>query len=215
MTHDQPVEKGGLAPSQLRYHRQKRAIRGACPPFSTGRYRFMRRAIAAVILVVACSGTARADGGRLRLLESAGPWRIAVFTSPTPLRAGEIDVSVLVERADTGAIVHDVAVTVRAEHVDTGTIVRERASDAAATNKLFQAAACRLTEAGTWQLTVTLAHPEEGARDVTFAAEVAPSPPPWVDLACSIGWPLLPVGLFVVHQILVARKGARSSMSAG
>ena len=175
---------------------------------------FMRRAIAAVVLVVACNVTARADGGRLRLLESAGPWRVAVFTSPTPLRAGEIDVSVLVERADTGAIVHDVAVAVRAEHVDTGTIVRERASEAAATNKLFQAAACRLTEAGEWQLTVTLAHPAQGSHDVSFAAAVASSPPPWVDLVYSIGWPLLLVGLFVVHQILVARKEARSSVPA-
>jgi hypothetical protein len=42
-----------------------------------------------------------ADEGAVRLLERKGPYQIAVFTAPTPLSAGPVDVSVLVQNADT------------------------------------------------------------------------------------------------------------------
>jgi len=41
----------------------------------------------------------RADGGTLRLWERAGNYKVAVFTDPTPLRAGPVDVSVFVQDA--------------------------------------------------------------------------------------------------------------------
>ena len=40
---------------------------------------------------------AQADGGRICVSERAGPWQIAVFTSPTPPSLGLVDVSVLVQ----------------------------------------------------------------------------------------------------------------------
>ncbi len=39
------------------------------------------------------------DGGAVRFSGQQGDWRITVFTSPTPLRAGPVDVSVLVQDA--------------------------------------------------------------------------------------------------------------------
>src|SRR5258708_34204239 len=56
----------------------------------------------------------RADGGALRLSERAGGYRITVFTDPTPLRAGPVDVSVFVQDADTGEPAGGVRVTVQA-----------------------------------------------------------------------------------------------------
>ena len=38
----------------------------------------------------------------MRLSERAGGYRVTVFTDPTPLRAGPVDVSVFVQDADTG-----------------------------------------------------------------------------------------------------------------
>ncbi len=48
------------------------------------------------------SSLARADGGAVRLRQRSGGYQIAVFTEPTPLRAGPVDVSVLVQDAETG-----------------------------------------------------------------------------------------------------------------
>ena len=55
---------------------------------------------------------ARADGGAVRLRERAGGYQIAVFTSPTPFRAGTVDISVLVQDAATGECVPEARVTV-------------------------------------------------------------------------------------------------------
>jgi hypothetical protein len=62
--------------------------------------RFMRLS-ALCMLFVPPSGL-RADGGAMRLSERAGGYRVTVFTDPTPLRAGPVDVSVFVQDADTG-----------------------------------------------------------------------------------------------------------------
>ena len=52
-------------------------------------------------LIFRPSSVARADGGVVRLRQRAGGYQIAVFTSPTPIRAGPVDVSVLVQDAAT------------------------------------------------------------------------------------------------------------------
>ncbi|HEV3259998.1 MAG TPA: hypothetical protein VG013_24230, partial [Gemmataceae bacterium] len=44
---------------------------------------------------------AMADGGAIRLSEQKGDYQITVFTAPTPLRAGPVDVSVLIQNAAT------------------------------------------------------------------------------------------------------------------
>ena len=56
----------------------------------------------------------RADGGTIRLSEQKGNYRITVFTAPTPLRAGPVDISVLVQEAATGEPAPGVQVTIKA-----------------------------------------------------------------------------------------------------
>jgi hypothetical protein len=41
-------------------------------------------------------------GGEVRLMEKAGPFVITVFSDPTPLRVGPVDLSVLVQDRDSG-----------------------------------------------------------------------------------------------------------------
>ena len=56
-----------------------------------------------------------ADGGTVRLSERQGNYRITVFTSPTPLRAGPIDLSVFVQDVTTGEPLSGVQVTIKAK----------------------------------------------------------------------------------------------------
>src|SRR5207244_1994724 len=102
-------------------------------------------------LLLAPSSLLRADGGAVRLSQRAGGYQIAVFTSPTPLRAGPVDVSVLVQDAATGECVPDARVTVRLTAAD-GRAVELPATTEAATNKLFRAAEFQLPEPGRWDV---------------------------------------------------------------
>src|SRR6266403_1773002 len=79
----------------------------------------------------------RADGGTVRLSEQKGNYRITVFTSPTVLRAGPVDISVLVQEAATGELASGVQVTIKAVwHGSPGVALHHPATNEAATNKL-------------------------------------------------------------------------------
>src|SRR5438477_11742508 len=107
-------------------------------------------------LLVLSPCLARADGGSLCLLERANGYQIAVFTSPTPLRAGPVDISVLVQNPATHEPLSDVRVSVKAARLErAGVVIRRTATNEAATNKLFQAAMLNLNEPGWWQLVVS------------------------------------------------------------
>src|SRR5713226_8801439 len=84
---------------------------------------------------------ATADGGTVRLSDQKGNYRITVFTAPTPLRAGPVDISVLVQDASTGEPASDVHVTIEAAwRGPPGVAIRHPATTEAATNKLYYAA---------------------------------------------------------------------------
>ena len=94
------------------------------------------------------SSLARADGGAVRLHQRAGGYQIAVFTSPTPFRAGPVDVSVLVQDAATEECVPEAQVTVCLKAPGAGRILECPATTEAATNRLFHAAVFRTTGTG-------------------------------------------------------------------
>src|SRR5205807_10591008 len=87
------------------------------------------------------SSFARADGGAVRLCERAGNYQIAVFTTPTPFRAGPVDVSVLLQDAATGECTPQARVTLRLTARGSGRVLEYPATTGAASNKLFHAAA--------------------------------------------------------------------------
>jgi hypothetical protein len=186
-------------------------------------------ALIGVALALGC-GSARGDGGTLRLSENAGPYHLSVFTSPSPPRAGRLDVSVLVQDAKTGAFVPGAAVSVRVSSTARpGLVSTYAATHEAATNKLLLAAECEAPAAGEWRVAVTVdGRPgggnaafsrSIGSRTVdrqnggepaaqasaAFSLEVGEPAPLWWDMTVWIGWPALAVGLFGVHQILAAR----------
>jgi hypothetical protein len=167
---------------------------------------------ALVLLAVPLSAArARADGGTLRLSQQAGPYRVAVFTAPAPLRAGPVDVSVFVQDAATGAPLTDVAVGVTLTPAGEDSPLSARASRRAATNKLFQAAEFDLPAAGAWRLEVEV----EGSRGTARVAcdvEAAGPLPRWRELWPWIAWPVVPVVLFAVREVLAWKARRRAGV---
>ena len=144
----------------------------------------------------------------MRLRERAGRYQITVFTSPTPLRAGPVDVSVLVQDTATGEFVPEAWVTVCLKAPGAGHVLECPATTEAATNKLFRAAELRLPEPGWWDVAVAVEGPH-GPALVRFEIQADEPPPRWLDLWPWFGWPALVVALFGIHHVFVRRKAPR------
>jgi hypothetical protein len=159
----------------------------------------------AMFALLLCPAIARADGGTLRFSKQTGDYRVTLFTSPTSLRAGPVDFSVLVQSADSGTPLLDIPVTV---HVYPEAEPRRRiggpATAAAATNKLFRAIQLELSQPGRWHVEVAVGSPESPSR-ARAEIEVGPPLPSWIDLGLWIGWPAAAIVLFAIHQYLVQR----------
>ncbi|HEY7313150.1 MAG TPA: hypothetical protein VH643_27625 [Gemmataceae bacterium] len=147
-----------------------------------------------------------ADGGTLRLSQRKQDYQITVFTSPTPLRSGPVDVSVLVQDAATGEPIPQVRVLVRAmPRGHPGEGISQPATSEAATNKLFRAAVFDLPEPGLWDMEIII---EESRGPVEIHFEMGAEEPlprlgemwPW------IAWPAAAILFFGVHQWLVRRS---------
>jgi hypothetical protein len=170
------------------------------------------RLASAVLLIsvpVSFPAPAMADGGTLRLTEKRGNYQIAIFTAPTPLRAGPVDISALVQDAATHEPVSDVQIMVKAVRRDgRGAVIRRPATFEAATNKLFQAAALELNEPGWWQLEIGLNGPL-GEALVALDIEAEKPLPRYLALWPWLTWPALAILLFGAHQFLVSRPARR------
>ena len=156
---------------------------------------------------------ARADGGAMRLRQRAGGYQIAVFTSPSPFRAGPVDVSVLVQDAATAEYVPEAHVTVRLKAPETGRALECTATREAATNRLFHAAVFELPEPGWWNVEVAVDGPH-GPALLRFGIEADGPAPRWLELWPWFTWPVLVVALFGLHHVLVPRRIPRSSREA-
>jgi hypothetical protein len=149
---------------------------------------------------------AAADGGAIRLSEQHGNYRITVFTAPTPLRAGAMDLSVLVQDAVTGELASEVQITVKAARRGCpGAALQHSATKDAATNKLYYAAALDLPEPGWYALEVSIAG-TMGEAQLRLDVEAADPLPSWLALSPWVGWPALAVLLFSIHLLLVRRS---------
>ena len=153
------------------------------------------------------SSLAWADGGTLRLRQQAGSYQITVFTAPTPLCAGPVEISVLVLDGASGEPVPAARVAVRLVARDSGVVVEHTADALAATNKLFHAAVVELPKAGWWDVEVTVTGPR-GTALLQFAMEADEAPPGWLEFWPWFAWPALAVALFGLHQRLVYRRHA-------
>ena len=156
-----------------------------------------------------------ADGGAVRCSERRGDYRITVFTSPTPLRAGPVDISVFVQdvatrrasagSADPGA--SDAARSWRRNALSSAPQRRRRRTS----STRRPSSTCPNRAGGTWRSSI------EGLREpikVSFAMEADKPPPQVWEMTPWIAWPALVMVLFGVHQWLVRRKLRRPSAQA-
>jgi hypothetical protein len=158
----------------------------------------------ALSFILHSSSFLRADGGSIRLSEKKGGYRITVFSSPSPFRAGPVDVSVLVQDVVTGQPLPQARVTVRMTKIGQPAL-EYAATQEVATNKLLHAAQFELPAPGRWELEVRV----EGSQGSAVAAcdvEAAERLPRWHSLWPWIGWPALAIALFCTHELLVRRK---------
>ena len=144
----------------------------------TWRTTLVRASIAAstlTIVALALAGRALANGGTVRISnERTGPYDVTVFTDPSPLQAGPVDVSVMVLRAGTDVIVGEASILITPEPLDgqpgPGTYPATRE---AATNKLLYATKFSLPSPGRWRFVVAITS-EDGVATTSFDADAEP-----------------------------------------
>jgi hypothetical protein len=144
---------------------------------------------------------ANADAGAIRASKRDQNCQVTVFTDPTPLRAGPVDVSVFVQDTDTGQAILDSLIDIEvAPRGRSSEKIRLNATSAAASNKLFQATNFDLPHAGWWAFTVVVRRPTNNM-DLRFELEAGDSLPPWRSLWLWFSWPFFVVLLFAMSRL--------------
>ena len=170
-----------------------------------------RRGLFLVAALLAFSSRAQADGGLVALHQEAGPFVVTVFTAPGPLRAGPVDISVLVQDRASGQPVLDGEVFVRLKSPGGKTLIA-RATREAAQNKLLYSALMNLPEAGQWELEVTIKQGKEIASIVGQVSAATPTPfllSYWRSLLL----PPIVIAVFALNQWLKRRSAHRENDS--
>ena len=162
-----------------------------------------RRGLLLVAALLAFSSRAQADGGFVELHQEVGPFVVTVFTAPGPLRAGPVDISVLVQDRASGQPVLDGEVFVRLSREGEITLV-ERATREMAQNKLLYSAVMNLPEPGRWELEVTITQGKETASILGQVSAAAPSPF-LLSYWRSLSLPPIMIAVFALNQWLRRR----------
>jgi hypothetical protein len=159
------------------------------------------------LLILAClwQSTAFADGGAVQLRSEAGGLAITVFTTPAPLTAGPIDVSLLLQDRDSLKPVLDADVSLLLRSRSTNCEIRATASHGQATNKLLYAAPLMLTESGAWQIAVSVLRNGKRA-EIGGTIEVLPAPQMAASYWGYVAFPPLAIVGFAVREFLLRRR---------
>ncbi len=159
--------------------------------------------------------SAFADGGAVLAEQTAGPYHITLFGSPSPLRAGPADLSVFIQNAKTGEAVltPQVDIQVQAASTDVGeawvppccsmkTGARTvTATHDAAQNKLLYAASVVLPASGPHKVLIRL----DEADAFSAPVEISPALPPAAHYWSYLALPPLLIAGFALNQRLRRR----------
>jgi hypothetical protein len=162
-----------------------------------------------VPLLVLLSALVQADGGKVQFQRKAGAFNITLFSTPTTVRAGRTDFSVMVQSAMDQSPILDADVRLHFTQREANSIaeVSAPARHEQATNKLLYAAQVDLNSTGKWRVEISVLTKRDSAL-VTGDLDVSPPEPPLL-----AHWPyfaLLPVValLFAFNQLLKRRRRA-------
>jgi hypothetical protein len=150
--------------------------------------------------------------GRLILVQQQGTTRISVFVSPVPLRAGPIDISVLLQNAETEQPIDSAEVHLRVGSNDaSGPAIYAVATQAAATNKLLKAALFELPAPGAWDVEINYIANHDTADQVRCTLQAGPPLAKWFTVWPWFSWPAVVVLLYGLHRRLILRKPIRAA----
>lgn len=174
------------------------------------------RALALFLLLV--PGLAFADGGAILARQTVNDLDITIFAAPLPLRAGPVDVSVLVQDPKTARPLLDARVEIAWSPSDSSSPAwmppccsmdqatdRIPATRAHSQNKLIYSALVPIKSSGPSELIIRV---HAGEREALLSTDVTVGPPrspalaywPWLAL------PPFAVAGFAVHQHLSRRR---------
>lgn len=153
-----------------------------------------------VLSVAVAANLALADGGTVRAIRQVEGLAITVFTSPTILTAGDVDISVLVQDAEsrTFRVESEIKVTITPRERPY-LAERHEASDALATNRLMKSCHANVT-LGWHDVAVAVTSGVQRGQ-VRFAMQVGPPATragsywPWFT------WPSVPVALVAANLV--------------
>ena len=162
------------------------------------------------ILLILAQATVWADGGTVQLRKEAGDLVITVFTSPSPLSVGPMDISLLLQNRNGLDPVLDASVSLVLVHADSNIEFHARPSREQARNKLLYAAPVIFSRPGKWRMSITIRRNE---KEVAAAGtlDVAPSPGRELSLAGFLAFPPIMIMLFVVRERLLRRRSRRGA----
>ena len=168
----------------------------------------MKRALPLLLIF---TGTLLADGGAVQSRQEAGPFIITVFTSPSPLRAGPVDLSVLVQDRETQHVLLDAGVSIHLRNANFE--IQATAISANALNKLLYAANVDLKIPGDWQYSVTITRASASAT-VSGKMTAAPAGTSLSSYWSYFAFPPVCIVLFGIHQWLRLAGSRRRSPPA-
>lgn len=147
---------------------------------------FLRTALLALLLPAML---AWADGGKVQLQRQAGPFELTLFSDPSTVRVGRVDLSVLCQASNSKSPVLDAKVFIHMTKPGGSEIVEFTlpATHDRATNKLLYVAQLDLPSSGRWQVRVDA---RRGNSEASIAGElnVLPKQPVLVT-----SWPLFAI----------------------
>jgi hypothetical protein len=143
-----------------------------------------------------------ADGGEVLSRQESGPFVITVFAAPVPLRAGPLDLSVLVQTRNALEPVLNGEVSIR---LDGASEIQVTASRSKAQNKLLYAAALEIPQPGEWKYTVSV-QSVVGNAAISGGFQAGQLPPPLASYGFYLAIPLVLIAIFVLHQWLSRRS---------
>ena len=157
-----------------------------------------------LILILTIAPRLLADGGAVLVREQSGSFIVTVFASPVPLRAGPVDVSVMIQDASTGQPVLDADVRLEFDHA-AGRPVAAQATHDQAQNKLLYAARLNLPDSGKWAIAVTVSRSNTPAT-IRGTLDVAPAQSAAGAYWRYIAFPPVMIALFTLREWLIRRK---------
>jgi hypothetical protein len=158
-----------------------------------------------LVVMILAQATAFADGGTVQLRKEAGAFVITVFSSPAPLSAGPVDISLLLQNRNGLEPVLDANVSLLLRADASGTEIRARPTREQAQNKLLYAAPVTLPESGKWQLAITVLR-NGGRTETTGTIDVAPAPEMAASYWSYIAFPPLMIVVFAIREWLLRRR---------